>query len=131
MPKRIRGSPADATELARGLRRRSTEAEQLLWEALRGRKLDGVKFRRQHQLGHFIVDFWCPAYRLVIEIDGAIHDHLVEHDAERTAEIESRGCRVIRFRNDDVLTNLENVLQRIRAAVQTSPRSQNRESDQG
>jgi very-short-patch-repair endonuclease len=131
MAKRVRGAPSDATELARDLRRRSTDAEQVLWEALRGRKLEGHKFRRQHPLGPYVVDFWCPEHALVVELDGPIHDQLAGHDPERTAEIESHGYQVVRFRNDDVLNNLDSVLQRIRSVLRTSPLSQSWERGRG
>jgi len=76
-----------------------TEAESLLWERLRGRRLGGYKFRRQHPLGPFIADFYCAESHLVVEIDGDIHDRQVEQDQARTNQFELYGYRVIRFEN--------------------------------
>ena len=106
------GSPQ--TERARELRREMTALESLVWDALRGRKLDGLKFRRQAPIGPYIADFYCPATRLVVEIDGPHHDLQVQEDAARTRYLESRGCRVVRFRADDDRLRLENVMEEIR-----------------
>jgi very-short-patch-repair endonuclease len=107
---------------ARRLRREETRAEAVLWSHLRGRGLGGLKFRRQHTVAQFIVDFYCPSARLAIELDGEIHDRLVDRDAERTSIIESRGITVIRFRNDDVFERIEHVLAAIAAAANQSSR---------
>jgi very-short-patch-repair endonuclease len=114
-PKRIRTS-APVQERARELRREMTPAEKALWDRLRGRGLDGLKFKRQHPLGPFIADFYCAECRLVVEIDGDIHDLQMEHDAARTERFELYGYRVIRFRNEQVLDDLESVLASIKAA---------------
>lgn len=98
---------------AKDLRHAPTPAENILWQHLRGRKLCGCKFRRQHPLGRFILDFYCIEQRLVIEVDGPIHDHQVEYDLERTHILEALGCRVLRFKNEDVELNLQSVLERI------------------
>lgn len=94
---------------ARSLRRNSTDAEQKLWQCLRNRQLAGAKFRRQVQIGNYIVDFLCPVARLIVELDGG--QHRPEDDAERTAFLEAQGFRLIRFWNNDVLCNLAGVLQ--------------------
>jgi very-short-patch-repair endonuclease len=86
-----------------------TAVESLVWDALRGRKVGGLKFRRQAPIGPYIADFYCPAIRLVVEIDGPHHDLQVEEDAARTRLLESRACRVIRFRADDERLLLEHV----------------------
>ncbi len=99
---------------AQELRRFPTEAEAVLWEALRAHRLDGLKFRRQHPIGPFIADFYCHPCRLVIEIDGDLHDK--ERDAARTSYLQDQGYRVIRFWNREVLEDLPSVLQRIKAA---------------
>lgn len=98
---------------ARELRQPQTPAEQILWRCLRNSQLDGMKFRRQHPIGRFIVDFYCAQTRLVIEIDGDSHAEQVEYDQMRTNRLESQGYRVIRFTNIDVLKNLDTVLKEI------------------
>ena len=112
--KRIR-TPAQIQQRARELRREMTPAEKLLWSRLRNKRLDGLKFRRQHPLGPFIADFYCAARRLVVEIDGDIHDLQPERDAVRTEQFEQYGYRVIRFRNEQVLNDIEDVLAAIEA----------------
>ncbi len=91
---------------AKELRQGMTRAERLLWEQLRSHRLGGFKFRRQAPMGHFIADFYCPQCRLVIEIDGDIHDLQVEQDRLRTKEIENQGYRVIRFKNKQAETKI-------------------------
>src|SRR5262249_7534924 len=93
-------------KMARRLRRSVTVVERLLWRRLRDRQLDGHKFRRQHPLGPYVLDFFCEARKLVIEIDGGQHADQVQHDERRTRWLEERGCRVIRFWNNDVTGNL-------------------------
>ena len=96
---------------ARDLRVNSTDAEQRLWQRLRNRQLGGHKFRRQVTVGPFIADFACIDDRLIVEIDGGQHSE--QRDAARTEFLTSRGYRVIRFWNHDVLENIEGVLQSI------------------
>jgi very-short-patch-repair endonuclease len=100
------------TGAARSLRRRSTDAEQRLWRHLRSRQLEGAKFVRQFPIGPHIADFACRDAHLVIELDGG--QHSPEADAPRTAIIEAFGYRIIRFWNNDVLTNTDGVLEAIR-----------------
>lgn len=107
--RKIRCMPS---ETARVLRRASTDAERRLWAALRGRRLDGFKFRRQRPIGRFVVDFVCMEHRLVIEADGGQHADS-EADAERTEWLEAEAWRVLRFWNNEVLANTEGVLDRI------------------
>jgi very-short-patch-repair endonuclease len=97
---------------ARTLRYNATDAERRLWAVLRHRRLQDYKFRRQHPIGRFVVDFACTKHHLVIEADGGQHDHS-SADTQRTAWLESQGWRVIRFWNNDILTNTEGVLTRI------------------
>jgi very-short-patch-repair endonuclease len=104
---------------AKELRQSLTPAERILWERLRDRRLSSLKFRRQHPIGAFIVDFYCPAARLVIEIDGGIHLEQVETDVLRTQEMEAQGYRVIRFTNEQVAGDLESVLAAIQATCQS------------
>ncbi len=109
--------------LARQKRHEPTPAESRLWHALRGRRLCGLKFRRQHSIERFIVDFYCADPPLIIEVDGPIHDYTPDEDAIRQEFLKSLGYRVIRFTNDDVLHNLDAVLQAIACSVQTGPSS--------
>src|SRR5438132_10359901 len=94
---------------ARRLRRDSTDTEWHLWAVLRDRRLAGYRFRRQHPIGNFIVDFACTRHRLVIEADGSQHMDDAA-DQQRTALLEAEGWRVIRFWDNDVLTNTEGVI---------------------
>jgi very-short-patch-repair endonuclease len=103
------------TARARKLRHEATEAEKLLWSKLRARQLSGVKFRRQVPIGSYIMDFVSFERRLVVEIDGGQHAEAEsqDYDKQRTTWLESQGFRVLRFWNNEVLTNLEGVLTRI------------------
>jgi len=106
----------ELAERIRLFRKNPTPAEKLLWERLRDRKLGGFKFRRQHPLlGRFVVDFYCPEGRLVIELDGGVHRLRVEED--RIGQAERAGYRVLRFGNDEVLGNVEEVLDKILEAL--------------
>ncbi len=102
---------------ARRLRRDMTDAEHLLWRNLRNRHFSGWKFRRQHEIDRYIVDFVCPNARLIVELDGGQHAEMVEADADRTRRLEGMGYRVLRFWNNDVLANSEAVLGLILEAV--------------
>ena len=110
-------------EYAKSMRNKPTEAEAVLWNALSGKNLDGYKFRRQHIIGEFITDFICLKQNLIVEVDGAIHQ-LPENkksDEERTKWLESQGYRVIRFTNNQVLSNLDKVLDEILEALKAPP----------
>ena len=113
----------EAIKRARELRRQQTQAEALLWCRLRRKQLDGLKFRRQHILGPFIVDFASLERKLIIEVDGGQHNIESGHqrDQERTAWLEAQGYRVIRFWNNDVLASPDGVLEIIRQALMTPP----------
>jgi very-short-patch-repair endonuclease len=100
---------------ARQLRRAQTEAEGILWSRLRSGRLSGLKFRRQHAIAPFIVDFACLSCRLIVELDGSQHAERTAQDEERSLFLSGKGFRVIRFWNRDVLTNLEGVLATILA----------------
>jgi len=109
-----------------------TQAERLLWERLRNRQLSGLKFRRQHPLGPFITDFYCAEKRLVVEIDGDIHDLQNEQDEQRTRQFKEFGYRLIRFRNKEVETNIGLVLTKVLEACKLpSPRIGRRAGDEG
>lgn len=97
---------------ARQLRRESTEAEHILWTELRNRRFQGIKFRRQHNVGSYIADFISLSNHIIIEVDGGQHDKKDAriYDALRTKYLEGEGYRVLRFWNSDVVNNLEGVL---------------------
>jgi len=99
------------------MRARPTEAERALWESLRGRRLLGLRFRRQHVLGRFVADFYCAKASLIVEVDGPIHLSQRAADGERSELIASLGLRVLRFTNEQVDRDLEGVLQAIAAAA--------------
>jgi very-short-patch-repair endonuclease len=106
-----------ASRHVREMRRHPTDAEHNLRKQLRQRQLDGLRFRRQQPLGPYIVDFFCPAKSLVIEVDGGQHTFVESGDAVRTQWLEARGYRVLGFWNNDVLANNEGVPVTILAAV--------------
>ena len=97
-------------QFVRTLRRQATSAEDVLWQALRGRRLSGLKFRRQVPLLTSTVDFACIERRLVVELDGRQHEWQAEYDGKRTQEIGSQGFEIVRFANRDVLDDLDAVL---------------------
>src|SRR6187397_2582670 len=101
-------------QYGRDLRQESTEAEKLLWAELRNRKLNGLKFRRQHPLDKFIVDFYCNEKKLVVELDGSIHDEKInrEYDEARTAMLAGLNIYVLRLKNEEVINDIRNVLKK-------------------
>ena len=102
-------------ELKRILRRNQTPAEAKLWQALRSRKLNGMKWRRQANIDLYIADFLCVENRIIIEVDGDIHDVQRERDSLRTEVIRDHDYIVIRFKNEEIMNQLPMVLQRIKA----------------
>jgi very-short-patch-repair endonuclease len=98
---------------AKELRQDMTEAEKVLWQAVRANRLNGWHFRRQQVIGGFIADFYCHAAALVVELDGSIHKNQQEYDRERTELIRDFGIEVIRFRNVEIENQLPQVLQKI------------------
>jgi very-short-patch-repair endonuclease len=112
--------------LAREKRHEPTHAEDRLWQKLRGRQLLNFKFRRQHTIGHFIVDFYCVQAQLVIEVDGEIHQYTQEEDAIRQEFIEAQDLMVLRFTNDDIFKNIDAVLENISEFLQNT---QNTDAD--
>ena len=113
------GANSETLRAAAILRRNLTLAELILWEKLRDRKIFNTKFRKQHPIKFFIVDFYCHEYKLVIEVDGDIHNDEIssEYDLNRTAELNKFGIRVIRFTNDQIIYNLDRVITKIHGVI--------------
>ena len=103
----------EAGERARSLRTTHTVSEGLLWSVLRARQLCGLKFRRQHPMEPWIVDFACPQRMLVVEVDGGYHDNVVESDLQRQRHLESMGWKAMRFSDKDVAVDAEAVARAI------------------
>ena len=116
---RIRGTTPEIEQAARKLRTNLTPAEALLWSALRNKNLEGLRFRCQHPVGNFILDFYCPACKLVIEVDGEIHNHQIDYDEARTAKLAEYGYTVIRFNNEEIINDLPKVLTKIRLVARS------------
>jgi len=95
------------------MRHPQTPAEAKLWARLRSGHIDGLRFKRQHPIGRYIVDFYCGSCRLVVEIDGDTHVDQADYDASRTGWLEEQGYRVLRFFNSDVHENIAGVLEAI------------------
>ncbi|WP_315852985.1 endonuclease domain-containing protein [Candidatus Laterigemmans baculatus] len=98
-----------AAARARELRAQQTKAESLLWQVVRGRRLCGLKFRRQYPIDPYFADFACIERRLVVEVDGGYHDYIYENDCSRQTFIERQGWTVIRFANEDILEDVDRV----------------------
>nr|WP_284046806.1 endonuclease domain-containing protein [Gelidibacter japonicus] len=115
----FKGAPKSAFLKARLLRNKMTSAEKILWSYLENKKFEGYKFRRQHPLHLFIVDFYCHELGLIIEVDGAYHEikEQEEKDEKRTELLEFQGLTVIRFTNEEVATDIEIVLTKIKKAI--------------
>ncbi len=105
--------------IAKILRRRPTDAEKRLWRCLRGKQLEGFKFRRQEPIGNYVADFVCFEKRIVVEVDGS--QHCKEKDSERDQWFEGQGFKVLRFWNNEVLKNTQGVWEVIRKALIESP----------
>ena len=116
----FKGANPKLFEFSKILRKTQTDAEDIIWQSLRNRKMLGFKFRRQHPLQKYIADFYCHEAKLVIEIDGGIHNQIEnkEHDNGRSFELEELGITVIRFTNKEVEDNLEKVLNSIKKHLQ-------------
>jgi len=104
-------------EFQRAARHHATAPEKKLWSALRNRQIGGAKFRKQVWLGPYLVDFYCAAAKLAVEVDGDTHAHQQDYDEQRTAWLASEGFRVIRFSNDDVMRNVNGVAGAIELAL--------------
>ena len=103
----------------RQLRSNSTDAEKVLWQALRNRQLGGFKFRRQHPIPPYIVDFVCLEHRLIVELDGGQHAETQTYDGARTSMLEQAGYKVMRFWNNEFLNNRDAVLEQIACSLST------------
>lgn len=105
---------SDFKKRRKELRANQTEAEKILWDRLRGRKLEKCKFWRQYSVGPYILDFYCPQIRLAIEVDGSQHDDAIEYDKEREEYLAGHDIKTIRFKNEDVVNHLDDVINKIR-----------------
>ena len=112
--------------IARELRNNDTPAERILWRQIRSKNLDGLRFLRQKVIRYkdpsgkesfFIVDFLCPECKLVIELDGAIHQHQFDHDRSREEVLKAKGLTVLRFNNEEILNDLASAIAKIRACI--------------
>jgi very-short-patch-repair endonuclease len=106
---------------AKAMRKQPSDAEHKLWQALRDRQLDGLKFRRQRPIGNYIADFACEECRLIVEVDGDQHDSVVAYDEKRTLALNDIGWRVIRFSAREVVQELIVVLETILLSAKPSP----------
>jgi len=106
---------------AKTLRKRSTDVEMLLWRYLRVRQMEGLKFRRQQPIGRYIVDFVCFEKKIIIEVDGGQHAIETKKDTERGEWLRSQGFKVLKFWNNEVLTNTQGVLEEVRINCLSHP----------
>ena len=115
-----KGAGSELFKRAEKLRERMTKAEVRLWEELENSQLDGYKFRRQHPIHKFIVDFYCHKLKLIIEVDGKYHesDEQKNSDLERNELLTFQGIQIIRFTNEEVLNNIDHVLKRVRKKIE-------------
>jgi very-short-patch-repair endonuclease len=111
------GAKSDTFAAAKILRDNMTRYEKILWEKLKSKQISGLRFRRQHPINFFIADFYCHEARLVIEIDGEIHNQQRGYDDGRSAEMEKYFIKVIRFSNSEVENNIDNVITKIKDEV--------------
>jgi len=116
----FKGANHKLFEFSKVLRKTQTDAEEIIWQSLRNRNILGFKFRRQHPLDKYIADFYCHEAKLIIEIDGGIHNQIdnKEYDKYRSYELEELGIEVLRFTNEEVNKNLQMVLNVIRGFLQ-------------
>ena len=116
---RVRGKPEKSRP--QQLRTNATEAEQKIWYFLRNRQFEKFKFRRQHPIGVYIVDFVCLIEKLIIELDGGQHAERIPYDERRTRALREKGFRVLRFWNNDVMQNTDAVLEAVLAELNACP----------
>ncbi len=115
-----KGAPFGSFLKAKELRNNETDSEKVLWEKLRNNQIKGLKFRRQHPVNLYIVDFYCHKLKLIIELDGDYHAlrEQVSKDIERTEALSLMGLEVIRFKNDEVMNDIDSVLLRITSWIE-------------
>ncbi|MFN3772680.1 endonuclease domain-containing protein [Cloacibacterium normanense] len=115
-----KGAPSDSFSKAQLLRRNETIAEKLLWEKLRNNQLEGLKFRRQHPVNIYIADFYCHKFKLIIEIDGDYHDQeeQKQKDEVRTEVLRLNDLKIIRFKNEEVEQDINQVLTTIKNKIE-------------
>ncbi len=126
-----RNIPEQLLLRAKELRQKQTPAEKILWECLRANRLHDAKFRRQHNIGQYIADFYCHAARLVIELDGEVHKIQKDRDGDRDAWMQAHGLTVLRFKNTDLSQNLEQVLQTIADHLPSPPQPSSPAGEEG
>jgi very-short-patch-repair endonuclease len=109
--------------LRRKLRKHLTNAEMILWQALRFKKMKGLRFKRQYSVDHFVIDFYCPEKKLAVEVDGAIHDNpeIKNNDENREGYLKQFGITFLRFKNEEVEKELEKVLLKISTFLDENP----------
>jgi very-short-patch-repair endonuclease len=110
---RYKDTPKYITNLARGNRVNPTAQEEKLWSMISGKKLNGLKFRRQFPVGRYIVDFYHHPNRLVIEVDGSVHKDTKGYDRNRDAYLQAYGCKILRFTNSEIESQIDRVIQQI------------------
>ena len=115
-----KGAPSDSFSKAQFLRRNETIAEKLLWEKLRNNQLEGLKFRRQHPVNIYIADFYCHKFKLIIELDGDYHnqEEQKQKDEVRTEVLRLNGLKIIRFKNEEVEQDINQVLTTIKNKIE-------------
>ena len=115
------GAKPEILRIAAELRKNMTPAEKLLWERLRKRQVEGFRFRRQHPIHIVVVDFFCYEAMLVIEVDGAVHEdsYQKERDIERTKILNSFGLREIRFKNEEIIKDIDSVIKKIEQTLES------------
>ena len=115
-----KGAPSDSFSKAQLLRRNETKAEKLLWEKLRNNQLGGLKFRRQHPVNIYIADFYCHKFKLIIELDGDYHnqEEQKQKDEVRTEVLRLNGLKIIRFKNEEVEQDINQVLTTIKNKIE-------------
>lgn len=118
MPAIIRGQKISRTKLQRAkeLRKEMTEEEEILWNFLRRNKLRGLHFRRQQIIVGYIVDFYCHAANVIVEVDGEVHDFQMAEDKHRDQVLKEKGLIVVRFKNEEIRNNIREVLAKIAMA---------------
>ena len=115
-----KGAPSSSFEKAKALRMRETKSEKILWDKLKNNQLDGLKFRRQHPISLYIADFYCHKFKLIIELDGKYHEEKEQKikDQERDEVLKLNGLNILRFKNEEVEKNIDNVLIKIKNQIE-------------